>query len=103
MVIVPDPNLRWDQAGVSTPVLVELLRDELVAWAKDELNYGEIANKIIAAIELIGKPKESTLLKKSEKIDIEAAFDRLQGWTWEKGEKGEKGFRPVLWPFGKIP
>lgn len=90
MVIVPDPNLRWDQAGVSTPVLVELLRDELIAWTKDELNYGEIANKIIAAIELIGKPEESTLWNKSEKIDIEAAFDRLQGWTWEKGKKGKK-------------
>lgn len=90
MVIVPDPDLKWDKAGVPTPVLVELLRDELIAWAKDELNYGEIANKIIAAIELIGKPEESALLNKSEKIDIKAAFEFLQGWTWEKGEKGKR-------------
>ena len=90
MVIVPDPDLRWDQAGVPTPVLVELLRDELIAWAKDELNYGELVNKIIAAIELIGKPEELILLNKSEKIDIKAAFEFLQSWTWEKGEKGKR-------------
>ncbi len=36
LVIVPDPELSWDQCGVPTQVLVELLGDRIAAWRDPE-------------------------------------------------------------------
>ena len=35
LVIIPNPQLRWDEAGVPTAVLLELLGDELKRWTKE--------------------------------------------------------------------
>lgn len=85
MVITPDTNLKLDQVGVPTPVLVELLGDKLLNWAKDELDYGTIVNELIEAIGLV---KEANDIE--NKQNLKAAFEILKDWSWGKGDKEDK-------------
>lgn len=86
MVIVPDPNLRWHQIGVPTPVLVELLHVELIDWAVNELQYGGIADKLLEALGIIDESTD----KGENKTDFELAATLLKEWSWRKGEKGKR-------------
>lgn len=50
LVIVPNPQLHWDEAGVPTAVLLELLGDELMQWAAEKRDRGDLAEMISAMI-----------------------------------------------------
>ncbi len=87
LVITPDPSLRWDQAGIPTPVLVELLGEELIEWAANELEYEDIANELLRSLGLIERTDRDQELNEPE---IKVTTELLKNWSWEKGEKGEK-------------
>ena len=46
LVVVPNPGLRWDQAGVPTAVLLELLGDELAKWMQEKRASGDLVEML---------------------------------------------------------
>jgi hypothetical protein len=46
LVIVPNPGLRWDQAGIPTAVLLELLGDELAKWMQEKRASGDLVEML---------------------------------------------------------
>ncbi|MBI5818310.1 MAG: hypothetical protein HZA88_04925 [Verrucomicrobia bacterium] len=66
MVITPNPALRWDEVGIPTAVLTELLGDELVNWAEDKRSSKEI---------LVGGG--------------EPVLSFLKHWSWRRSKKKE--------------
>jgi hypothetical protein len=69
LVIVPNPDLRWDQAGVPTAVLLELLGDELAKWMQEKRASGDLV----------------------EMLDIMLADQcrsgPLEEWSWQRSNK----------------
>ena len=46
LVIVPNPGLRWDQAGIPAAVLLELLGDELAKWMQQKRAGGDLVEML---------------------------------------------------------
>lgn len=78
MVVVPDPALDMDQAGIPVQVLVELLGEELLEWAKEQGRYGEIADRLISAL---GVPSWDGV---ESNLDFNAATALLREWDWSQ-------------------
>jgi len=72
LVIVPNPHLAWDQAGIPTSVLLELLGDHLARWRKEKLDSGDLP--AIAKLPLLPRLEE------------EAAV----AWTWRRSPKEQE-------------
>lgn len=85
MVISPDPDLKLNQIGVPTSVLIELLRDELLDWVKNEMELGDVADKLLESVGIIEKTAAG---KDAGTPKFEVINELLQDWTWTKGEKG---------------
>jgi DNA-directed RNA polymerase beta' subunit len=71
LVIIPNPQLRWDEAGVPTAVLLELLGDELKRWTKEKRESGDLAEMI------------SVMTASRGDAEI------LTGWSWRKSAKDQ--------------
>jgi len=69
LVVVPNPGLQWDQAGIPTAVLLELLGDELAKWMQQKRASGDLV----------------------EMLDIMLADQcksgPLEEWTWRRSNK----------------
>lgn len=71
LVIIPNPELRWDEAGVPAAVLLELLGDELKSWIKEKRECGDLAEMI------------SVMTASREDADL------LAEWSWRKSAKDQ--------------
>ena len=69
LVIVPSPILRWDEIGVPTAVLLELVGDKLKQWMKERRKNGDLLE--IASVH----------------VESKRDADFLEDWSWRKSGK----------------
>lgn len=78
LVITPAPDLQWDEVGVPTAVLLELVGDEMAAWV--ELSDPE------------GSSRPFLLDTLRELRDVPPADQ----WSWMRSRKGDAALRDML-------
>lgn len=71
MVITPNPDLSWDQAGVPTAVLLELCGDEIGRWLDEKQASRDLFDRIAAS------------------PYTESARGQLAEWRWMRSGKDE--------------
>lgn len=72
LVVVPNPKLQWDQVGVPTVVLLELLGDELREW----VNKRQSSEDLVEIISVMtGNRKDA---------------DLIAAWSWRKSTRDQQ-------------
>jgi hypothetical protein len=72
LVIVPNPKLQWDQVGVPTAVLLELLGDELREW----VTCRQVSDDLLAVISVMTANHNDA--------------DLIKAWSWRKSAKDKQ-------------